>query len=92
MDKNIFNKNLFEILLYGYRYCVNTLDNIDNKNGNLLFKSLLSKDCINIIEKSFIPGNDDKEDLHISSLDSMDMHFKTFSDSHGCYVCSCGYY
>jgi hypothetical protein len=92
LDKNIFNQNLFEILLYGYSYCVNTLDNIDNKNGNLLFKSLLSKDCINVIEKSFIPGNDDKEDLHISSLDSIDMHFKTFSDSHGCYVCSCGYY
>ena len=89
-EKGILNQKVFEILLYGFRYCVNTLN--CSANDELLFKSLLTKNCSNMINKSFIPGNDNREDLHIMSLESIDFHFKTFPDACGCYVCSCGFY
>ena len=65
-------------------------EKIDNKN--LLFPSLLTKDCKNTLETSLFPGNDNKEDLHIITLDSIKFHFDTFPDGCGCYVCSCGFY
>ena len=91
-EKGVLNQKVFEILLYGFRYCVNTLDNYKNKNEEFLFHSLLSRNYSNIINKSFIPGNDNKEDLHITSLESIEFHFRTFPDAYGCYVCSCGLY
>ena len=92
-EKKMMNQKVFEALLYGFRYCVNTLSN-NNENGKetFLFQSLLSKNCSNVIEQSFIPGNDNKEDLHITTLESIEFHFKTFPDACGCYVCSCGLY
>ena len=92
LEKGSFNKDMFEILLYGYRYCVNTLDNSNNNGDNFLYQSLLSKNCINAIEKSLIPGNDIKDDLHIATLETINFHFNTFADAYGCYICSCGYY
>ena len=59
---------------------------------NLLFPSLLTTDCKITLETSLIPGNDNKEDLHIITLDSIKFHFDTFPDNYGCYVCSCGFY
>ena len=92
-DKNAIDQKLFEALLYGFRFCVNSLDdNSKNKNEELLFKSIFSKNCTNIIDSSLIPGNDIKEDLHISNLETIEFHFKTYPDACGCYVCSCGFY
>ena len=92
-DKNELNQKLFEALLYGFRYCVNTLDKSDkNKNEELLFRSIFTKNCTNIIDQSLIPGNDNKEDLHLTTLETIEFHFKTFPDACGCYVCSCGLY
>ena len=91
LDENrVINTQLFEILLYGFRYCVNSLDN--KNNGNYLYNSLLQKNYNIAIEKSYIPGGDIKEDLHISTLETIYEHFKNYQDSCGCYVCSCGYY
>ena len=86
---------IFEALLYGFRFCANSLffeksEKADNKK--FLYQSLLSKECKNTIANSMIPGIDNKEDLHITSLDSIKVHFDTFPDSCGCYVCSCGFY
>ena len=94
-EKGKIDSHIFEALLYGFRFCVNSLlfekgENQDIKS--FLFASMLSKDCQRTIEKSFIPGNDNKEDLHITTLESIKFHFDTFSDAHGCYVCSCGFY
>ena len=94
-EKGKIDSHIFEALLYGFRFCVNSLlfekgENQDTKS--FLFASMLSKDCQRTIEKSFIPGNDNKEDLHITTLESIKFHFDTFSDAHGCYVCSCGFY
>ena len=92
LEKGSFSNEMLEILLYGYRYCVNTLDNSNNNGDDFLYQSLLSKNCINAIEHSLIPGNDNKEDLHLSSLETINFHFNTFGDAYGCYTCSCGYY
>ena len=94
-DKGKIDIQLFEVLLYGFRFCVNSLyftknDKIDKKN--LFFSSILQKDCKQIIENSLIPGIDNKEDLHISTLETIQFHFSTFPEGCGCYVCSCGMY
>ena len=94
--KDIIDKNIFEIILYGFRFCVNSL-NLDNDEkkvqNSLLFPSLLSKNCKKSIENSFIPGKEDEEeDSHLVYLDSVQNHFKIYNDNIGCYVCSCGLY
>ena len=99
--KNISKENgkidlqVFEALLYGFRFCVNSLyfekgENPDIKN--LLFPSMLTKNCEKSINSSLMPGNDNKQDLHIVTLDSIKFHFDTFPDGCGCYVCECGFY
>ena len=93
IKNDLINCRLFEILLYGFRYCVNTLDNYKNNvNEKFLFKSLLSKDYPDILINSLIPGIDDKEDLHLITLNDIIDHFNKFEDDCGCYVCNSGYY
>ena len=92
------NPNLFEIILYSFRFCVQSLNAIDiqknnNKNNKLFFASLFDKEnCINNIKSCFIPGNEIQEDTHISTLEYVENHFNLYADNVGCYVCSCGYY
>ena len=93
MDR--IDSQVFEALLYGFRFCVNSLifekdENADIKK--LLFPSLLTEDCQKVLENSFIPGNDNKEDLHLITLEAIKIHFQTFPSKCGCYVCDCGYY
>ena len=95
VEKDKIDIQIFEILLYGFRFCANSLyfkknEKIDIKK--LLFPSILTKDCKKIIDNSLIPGIDDKEDLHVFNLESIQFHLNNFPDSCGCYVCSCGIY
>ena len=46
------NDNPFESLLYGFRFCVQTLN-----NNKFLYSSIISEDCLKTINTSFIPGN-----------------------------------
>ena len=94
-DRGKVDLQVFEALLYGFRLCVNTLYFEKGKKNDidqLLFPSMLSKGCQKAIESSLIPGNDNKEDLRITTLDAINIHFSTFPDPCGCYVCSCGFY
>ena len=91
VDENgLIDQQLFEMLLYGFRYCFNTIYN--EKNGNYLYNSILQRDSPETIEKSFIPGIDIEEDLHLMTLDVIKAHFQNYKDNCGCYVCDCGYY
>ena len=111
MDENQFNNKikkelnktgnidpkLFEIILYSFRFCVQSIDALDiqNKNQNskkLLYASLLDKNCINNLNECYIPGNELEDDMHITSLEYIEEHLNSSSDDIGCYVCSCGYY
>ena len=85
---------MFEALLYGFRFCVNSLYHKKNEKPvkNSLYSAFFSKDCKKIIEKSLIPGIDIKKDVHLITLDNINNHFNTYNVNFGCYVCSCGYY
>ena len=94
-NNNKIDPQIFEALLYGFRFCVNSLyfENQKKVNiGKFLFPSILTKDCQKAINNSLIPGNDVKEDLRLITLDSIMFHFNSFPDACGCYVCSCGFY
>ena len=89
-ESNIINQQLLETLLYGFRFCINTLNN--DRNEKCLYRALLQKDNNDAIKSCYIPGCDIKEDLHLETLETIEMHFKLNQDGCGCYVCSCGYY
>ena len=90
MTLRLPNKSSLEILLYGFRICVQSLES--NNNEQSLYKSFLKKECLETINQSLIPGIDILEDLHLVTLDTIITHLNTKNDRHGCYVCSCGYY
>ena len=54
-NDKIFENDPFESLLYGFRFCVQSLN--FKKNDKLLYSSIFSKNCQNVIKQSFIPGN-----------------------------------
>ena len=110
-DENQFNKKikkelnrngsidpkLFEIILYSFRFCVQSLDALgiqkrNQINMNLLYASLLDKNCKKNLNECYIPGNEISDDMHITTLEYIEDHLNSSPDSIGCYVCSCGYY
>ena len=95
MNYSYMNQKLLEIILYGFRFCVSSLsarEDPNNDNKILLYESLLSTECLTNLKKSYIPGCDTIEDLHIITLEDVINHLNTLNEKHGCYVCSCGYY
>ena len=80
------NQKLFEILLYGFRFCAQSF------NNNNLYGSVLSCKCLTTLKENYIPGNNNSEDLHLCNLLNIENHFDFYSLSRGCYVCSCGNY
>ena len=91
LENENIDHHLFEILLYGFRLCINVLDNKESEK-NYLYKSFFEKNYIEALEKSFIPGIDVNEDYHLLFLDEVEYHLKYYKDDYGCYVCDCGYY
>ena len=93
---SVKNKNHLEIILYGFRFCVQSLlsntNIITEKNEKYLYKSIISENYTEAIINSFIPGADNPEYLHLVTLETIITHLNTKPDRHGCYVCSCGYY
>ena len=91
LENGDIDHHLFEILLYGFRLCINVLDNKENEK-NYLYKSFFEKNYIEALEKSCIPGMDINEDYHLLFLDEVEYHLKYYDDRMGCYVCDCGCY
>ena len=89
-----FNGEIFESLLYGFRFCVQSLliKNSGNDSEKYLYSSILSSECLGIINESYIPGNDSAKNLIIESLEEIEEHLNNKPADTGCYVCSCGYY
>jgi hypothetical protein len=89
----------YESLLYGFRYCVQSLlklnnDNNNNNNNNqkYTFASIISADSFYNINQSFIPGNNVEKN---KKLDMFKLFEKIVIDSPaevGNYVCDCGYF
>ena len=88
-ENELIDQQIFEMILYSYRYCVNTLD--ENKNESSLYKSLFSQNS-DVIKESFFPGIDDSDDYHLITFGNIVNHLNNFPENYGCYVCSCGFY
>jgi hypothetical protein len=64
-ENGTLDQQLFEMLLYGFRFCVNTIDNSD-KDNTFLFQSFFKEGAINSIKDIYIPGIDEK--LYINKV------------------------
>ena len=88
-ENELIDQQIFEMILYGYRYCANTLD--ENKSEVLLYKSFFIKNN-DFIKESFFPGIDDSDDYHLTTFGSIANHLNNLPEDYGCYVCNCGFY
>ena len=78
------------MILYGFRFCVQTLD-ISGENENF-YSLLFKKNYLEHLKEAFVPGNDYPDNLKLYSLSKIEDHLMSFKDEIGCYVCSCGFY
>ena len=86
-NKRIVNPELLEIVLYGFRFCAQTL------GGSKNFYSLLFQvNYLDHLNKSYVPGNDHADNSKLNSLVQIEEHLMRYPDDIGCYVCSCGFY
>ena len=88
--KGVVNPELFEILLYGFRFCVQTLEHfgkIDN-----FYSIFFKNNYLENLKNSYVPGNDYPDNLKLNSLVQIEEHLMNLPDDTGCYVCSCGFY
>ena len=80
------DQNLYEILFYGFRYCVQSF------NKDTFYSTFFKKECISILKQNYIPGNNSLDDLHLKELPNIEKHFLTYPSKKHCFVCSCGKY
>ena len=88
------NQKDIEVLLYGYRYCLNEISE-KHKNGELeyMYSYLYDADNLEHIDEKFYPGSDTKEEPYYELYNKIENHFEKMPNQ-GCYVCLCekGYY
>ena len=77
------NSNNIKAILFGYRYCLNTLS-LKNKRG--IYYPLYDNNYFNYLKEQYYPGNNIKPNNVYSRIIN---HFKT-KPNEGCYVCLCG--
>ena len=88
------NPEDIEVLLYGYRYCLNEISEEYNDEEDYIYKSLYNHNKLDYLDKNFYPGSDTKEEEPYYELyNKIENHFKE-KPNQGCYVCLCnkGYY
>ena len=82
------NSNNIKAILFGYRYCLNTLSLKKTKG---IYFPLYDNNYLNFLKNQFYPGNDtEPNNVYSSNIN----HFRT-KPNEGCYVCLCkngGYY
>ena len=71
-SKTEINFNKLEILLFGMRFCIQT---IYNKNQNL-YAQLLSDECLKKLKEYCLPGVDEPEDIKLINYYLLEEHFK----------------
>ena len=76
------NPNNIKSILFGYRYCLNTLSSKKTKG---IFYPLYDNNYLNFLKDQFYPGNDTTPNNIYSSIIN---HFKK-KPNEGCYVCLC---
>ena len=92
-QKELFYGEPYESLLYGFRFSIQILLNINNDSkAEYLYSSILDEKCYEIISKSFIPGSNDKNNLKLESFYILKALLNSSNSNIGYYVCDCGYY
>ena len=81
----------YESLLYGYRFCVQSLLKKYNSNEKLLYSSILSNESLSILNSNYIPGNNTQKSKKLESFTYLKIALENSSPDTGYYVCSCGY-
>ena len=87
------NPEDIEVLLYGYRYCLNEISE-EYIDKDYIYSSLYDLYKLDYLDKNFYPGSDTKEEEPYYELyNKIENHFKE-KPNQGCYVCLCnkGYY
>ena len=88
-DFTSIDYNIFEIILFSMRFCIQTIYTENKKN---FYYNLISKNVLDILDNYCIPGIDEPDNSIINNYNLLEEHFKTKSPDHGAYVCSCGTY
>ena len=92
-DKQFINEP-YESLLYGLKFCVQSLlaETLNSYNSQKLFySSILSEESLETINKSYIPGNNAKKNKKLETLKMLKYLLYNSNADTGYYVCSCGY-
>ena len=82
-----------EVLLYGYRYCLNEISEKHKNEEDYIYSYLYDQDNFEHIDEKFYPGCDTKENSYYELYNKIENHFEKMPNQ-GCYVCLCdkGYY
>ena len=89
-DKGKIDANLFEILLYSMRICLQTSDS--EKSKEYFYSHIISSEIKKIFEENCIPGNNLLNNIYVNNYKLVEEHLKTQDHDVGAYVCSCGLY
>ena len=81
----------YESLLYGLKFCAQSLLKINDENEEYFYASLISEKVKEAINKSYIPGNNAEKNKKLESLKILKDFLYNSSADTGYYVCSCGY-
>ena len=85
----LIDYNIYKIVLYSMRFCLQTLYNKKHKN---LYSYLIDENCTNKINQLLLPGIDEFNNRIINNYYLLEDHLKNKSSDYGAYVCSCGTY
>ena len=83
-----------EVLLYGYRYCLNEIANeYKNNDKDYIYINLYDQYKLDYLDEKFYPGSDTKEEPYYELYNQIENHFRE-KPNQGCYICLCekGYY
>ena len=83
-----------EVLLYGYRYCLNEIANeYKNNDKDYIYLSLYDQYKLDYLDEKFYPGSDTNEEPYYELYNQIENHFRE-KPNQGCYICLCekGYY
>ena len=84
----------YESLLYGFRFCVQSLLQLNNNKNNqkYTFASIISTESFYNISQSFIPGNNVEKNRKLEMFKLFEGIVMDSQADVGNYVCDCGYF
>ena len=84
----------YESLLYGFRFCVQTLLKLNSKDNNekFTYASIISENSLDNINKILIPGNALEKNRVLDLFNLLEDIVNKSPGDMGNYVCSCGYF